>query len=82
MIEILKVLGRVILIGFGLLSIGVGGLCTVIGSSSGSGAGWMVAIGAVSLLIGGAVVWLTFRGWLAKPATEPSSADAAEKENP
>ncbi|PKO46710.1 MAG: hypothetical protein CVU31_09610 [Betaproteobacteria bacterium HGW-Betaproteobacteria-4] len=82
MIDVLKVLGRVILIGFGLMSIAVGGLCTVVGSSSGSGAGWMVAIGAVSLLIGGAVVWLTFRGWLARPATEPGSAEAAEKENP
>ena len=82
MMQVLKVIGRVILISFGLMAIAAGGLCTVIGSSSGGGVGWMVAIGAVSLLIGGAVVWLTFRSWLAKPAVDVSATEAPEKENP
>lgn len=82
MIDVLKVIGRVILISFGLMAIAAGGLCTVIGSSSGGGVGWMVAIGTVSLLIGGAVVWLTFRNWLAKPAAGSSTTEATEKENP
>ena len=82
MMQVLKVIGRIILISFGLLSIAAGGLCTVIGSSSGGGVAWMVAIGAVSLLIGVAVVWLTFRSWLGKPAVGSATADATEKENP
>jgi hypothetical protein len=81
MIDVLKVIGRVILIGFGLLSIGVGGLCTVLGSTSGTAA-WVIQIGIVALLVGVAVVWLTFRSWLGKPAVGSSTTDATEKENP
>jgi len=82
MMDVLKVIGRVILIGFGLLSIGVGGLCTVLGSTSGMAAAWVAVIGIVALLVGVAVVWLTFRSWLSKPAITSSTADASEKENP
>lgn len=62
MIDILKVLGRIFLIAFGLSCIGVGGLCTAIGMES-SGAGWMATIGLLSLLFGIFMVWQTFRSW-------------------
>jgi hypothetical protein len=82
MMEVLKVIGRVILISFGLICIAAGGLCTVIGSLSGGGVAWMVTIGIVSLLVGIAVVWQTSRNWLGKPAVALSSTDASESENP
>jgi O-antigen/teichoic acid export membrane protein len=75
MIEILKVIGRVILISFGLMSIAAGGLCTVLGSSDGMAAAWVAVIGIVALLIGGAVVWWTFRSWRGKPDSDISKEE-------
>jgi hypothetical protein len=78
MMQILKVIGRVILISFGLVCIAAGGLCTVIGSTSGAQAAWVAMIGIVSLLVGVAIVWAIIRNWRAEqPATE-----TPEKENP
>jgi hypothetical protein len=82
MMQVLKVLGRVILISFGLMCIAAGGLCTVMGSASGGEGGWVAIIGIVSLLVGVAVVWQTFRIWLGKPTVASSTTDASERENP
>jgi hypothetical protein len=76
--QVLKVIGRVILISFGLLSIAAGGLCTVIGSSSGGGMAWMALIGIVSLLVGVAIVWAILRNWRG----EWSAGETSEEENP
>lgn len=62
MLNVLKVLGRVILVSIGLLAIAGGGLCVVLGSSSGSVSG-IALIGLVSLLLGAGGVWLVFRNW-------------------
>jgi hypothetical protein len=78
MMQVLKVLGRVILISCGLMAIAAGGLCTVLGSTSGSDMLWMAMIGLVSLLAGIAVVWATFRNW----RREPSAGEASGTENP
>lgn len=78
MMHIFKVLGRVILISFGLICIAAGGLCTVLGSTPGSNMLWMAMIGIVSLLAGVAVVWVTFRNW----RREPSAGETSEGETP
>uniref|UniRef100_Q47J16 Transmembrane protein n=1 Tax=Dechloromonas aromatica (strain RCB) TaxID=159087 RepID=Q47J16_DECAR len=78
MMQILKVLGRVILISCGLMAVAAGGLCTVLGSTSGSDMRWMAMIGVVSLLAGVAVVWATFRNW----RREPSASQESEGEKP
>jgi Na+-translocating ferredoxin:NAD+ oxidoreductase RnfA subunit len=63
MLEILKVLGRIFLIGFGLLCVAAGGLCTLIGAGQGLDAAWMVGIGIVSVVAGGALVRYIFKSW-------------------
>lgn len=78
MMQILKVLGRVILISFGLMAIAAGGLCTVLGSTSGSDMLWMAMIGLLSLLAGIAIVWATFRNW----RREPSAGETSETDKP
>ncbi len=78
MMQIVRVLARVILISLGLVAIAAGGLCTVLGSTSGSDMLWMAMIGIVSLLVGGAVVWATFRHW----RREASADDSSQADNP
>jgi hypothetical protein len=73
MMQIVIVLARVILISLGLVAIAAGGLCTVLGSTSGSDMLWMAMIGIVSLMAGVAVVWVTFRSW---------RRDTSAEENP
>ncbi|MBS1130003.1 MAG: hypothetical protein H6R16_1005 [Proteobacteria bacterium] len=63
MLAILKVIGRVFLISIGLLCIAGGGLCVVLGSTSGE-VGGIAAIGLVSLLLGAAGVWWILRSWM------------------
>ncbi len=66
MLNVLKVLGRIFLISIGLLFIAGGGLCVVLGSSSGE-VGGIAAIGLASLLLGAAGVWWILRHWLGEP---------------
>lgn len=63
MLAILKVIGRVFLISIGLLCIAGGGLCVVLGSTSGE-VGGIAVIGLVSLLLGVAGVWAILRSWI------------------
>lgn len=78
MMQIVIVLARVILISFGLAAIAAGGLCTVLGSTSGSDMLWIAMIGIVSLLAGVAVVWATVRHW----RREAAANDESEAGNP
>jgi len=63
MIQVLKVLGRIFLIGFGLLCIVAGGLCAAIGVPQGLGAAWLVGGGIVLLLSGVALVRYIWGKW-------------------
>ncbi len=63
MLNVLKVLGRIFLISIGLLCIAGGGLCVVLGSTSGE-VGGIALIGLVSLLLGAAGVWWILRRWI------------------
>ena len=63
MLNVLKVLGRIFLISIGLLFIAGGGLCVVLGSTSGE-VGGIALIGLVSLLLGAAGVWWILRRWI------------------
>ncbi len=69
MLNVLKVLGRIFLISIGLLCVAGGGLCVVLGSSSGSMSG-VALIGLVSLLLGGAAVWAILRRWIGESRKE------------
>ncbi|MBS1143994.1 MAG: hypothetical protein H6R14_1400 [Proteobacteria bacterium] len=73
MMDVLKVLVRICLIGIGLLSIAAGGLCTAVGATQGLDAWWIVSIGLVSLIGGGALIRYIFRKW---------KREMAEEENP
>lgn len=56
MLTVLKVIFRVFLIGFGLLAIGSGGLCVMIGSGARDGV--MIALlGLAGVAGGGAMIW-------------------------
>lgn len=62
-LAILKVIGRVFLISIGLLCIAGGGLCVVLGSTSGE-VGGIAVIGLISLLLGAVGVWAILRSWI------------------
>ncbi|MCG2576202.1 hypothetical protein LZ012_04245 [Dechloromonas sp. XY25] len=73
-LTILKVIGRVFLIGIGLLFIAGGGLCVMFGTVN-TGGGGMALIGMASLLLGVAGVWWILRNWMReRPETEGEDA--------
>ena len=74
MMQVLKVLGRAILISFGLVCIAAGGLCTVLGADM----LWMALIGIMWLLGGVIIVWATLHNG---PGKQPA-ADTSERESP
>lgn len=83
MSDILNVIGRVLLISFGLVCIAAGGMCTVIGSQSGEPYAMVAVIGVVSLLVGIIVVWQTLRLWQNKSGVAPaaSATDTSKTDN-
>ena len=74
MLNVLKVLGRIFLISIGLLFIAGGGLCVVLGSTSGEVSG-IAAIGLASVLLGVAGVWWILRRWIGS-GRKPGADDA------
>lgn len=72
MLTILKTLFRICLIAAGLLAIGSGGLCVMIGSNVNDGL-WIVLLGLLAVAGGGLTVWWVFHNWRRADANNPSS---------
>lgn len=77
MLTILKVLFRICLIATGLFSIGIGGLCVMIGSGVNDGV-WIVLLGLLGVLGGGFTVWWVFRSWRKSDAGDASSSGESQ----
>lgn len=77
MLTILKVLFRICLIATGLFSIGIGGLCVMIGSGVNDGV-WIVLLGLLGVVGGGFGVWWVFRSWRKSDAGDASSGGESQ----